>query len=213
MANLFEISAETLDIPALAASLTDRTAGAFTSFEGWVRDHNDGRQVGALDYEVFAPLALAEGAAILAEARRRCGLNAIRAVHHQGGLRIGDCAVWVGVVSAHRDEAFRACRYVIDEVKHRLPIWKKEHYRDGTAEWVNCQHPGTGHEDHSHGDGHSHGKPAIAEADFYARQIRLPEVGAEGQAKLRAAKVLIVGAGGPGWPAVLWLAAAGGRRT
>ena len=211
MADLFEISAEPIDIPELAASLTDRTAGAFASFEGWVRDHNDGRQVDALDYEVFAPLALTEGAAILEEARRKYGVTAIRAVHRQGALRIGDCAVWVGVISSHRDEAFRACRYVIDEVKHRLPIWKKEHYRDGTAEWVNCQHLGTGHEDHAHGDGHSHGhtKPAITEADFYARQIRLPEVGTEGQAKLKAAKVLIVGAGGLGCPAGLMLAAAG----
>jgi molybdopterin/thiamine biosynthesis adenylyltransferase/molybdopterin synthase catalytic subunit/rhodanese-related sulfurtransferase len=211
MADRFEISTDALDIPALSASLTDETAGAFTSFEGWVRDHNDGRQVDGLDYEVFAPLALTEGAAILEEARRKFNVNAIRAVHRHGMLRIGDCAVWVGVVSAHRDEAFRACRYVIDEVKHRLPIWKKEHYSDGAAEWVNCQHPGAAHTDHSHGDGHSHGHgaPAFAEADFYARQIRLPEVGTEGQAKLKAAKVLIVGAGGLGSPAGLMLAAAG----
>src|ERR1700760_3037151 len=203
MADLFEISAEPLNIPEFAASLTDRTAGAFTSFEGWVRDHNDGRQVDALDYEVFAPLAVAEGKAILEEARQKYGVTAIRAVHRQGELRIGDCAVWVGVISSHRDEAFRACRYVIDEVKHRLPIWKKEHYRDGTAEWVNCQHPGAGH---SHGQA----KPAITEADFYARQIRLPEVGAEGQAKLKAAKVLIVGAGGAGRPAGVVVGAGGG---
>ncbi len=209
MNNLFEISAEPLDIPGLSASLTDRTAGAFTSFEGWVRDHNDGRQVDGLDYEVFAPLALTEGAAILEEARQKFKVTGIRAVHRHGMLAIGDCAVWVGVVSAHRDEAFRACRYVIDEVKHRLPIWKKEHYRDGSAEWVNCQHPGAGHEDHSHGDGRSHGALPFAEADFYARQTRLPEVGAEGQAKLKAAKVLIVGAGGLGSPAGLMLAAAG----
>jgi adenylyltransferase/sulfurtransferase len=209
--DLFEISGETLDIAALAASLTDRTAGAFASFEGWVRDHNDGRQVDGLDYEIFSPLALTEGAKILKEARQKYQIVAIRAVHRHGMLRIGDCAVWVGVVSAHRDEAFRACRYVIDEVKHRLPIWKKEHYRDGPAEWVNCQHPGAAHADHSHGDGHSHGHPvpAFAEADMYARQIRLPEVGVAGQAKLKAAKVLIVGAGGLGSPAGLMLAAAG----
>ena len=207
----FEISGETLDIPALAASLNDRTAGALASFEGWVRDHNDGRQVDGLDYEIFAPLALAEGAAILEEARQKFKVNAIRAVHRHGMLAIGDCAVWVGAVSAHRDEAFRACRYVIDEVKHRLPIWKKEHYRDGTAEWVNCQHPGGAHTDHAHGDGHSHRHAASVfdEADMYARQVRLPEVGIAGQAKLKAARVLIVGAGGLGSPAGLMLAAAG----
>ena len=99
MDTVFEISAEPLDIAALSASLTDRTAGAFTSFEGWVRDHNDGRQVDGLDYEVFAPLALAEGAAILDEARRKFKVTGIRAVHRHGMLKIGDCAVWVGVVS------------------------------------------------------------------------------------------------------------------
>jgi adenylyltransferase/sulfurtransferase len=206
----FEISGERLDIAALAASLTDRTAGALTSFEGWVRDHNDGRQVDGLDYEIFAPLAMTEGVKILEEARAKYAVKAIRAVHRHGVLRIGDCAVWVGVVSAHRDEAFRACRYVIDEIKHRLPIWKKEHYRDGTAEWVNCQHLGTDHADHAHGDGHSHRHaPAIDEVEFYSRQVRLPEIGTEGQAKLKAAKVLIVGAGGLGSPAALMLAAAG----
>lgn len=205
----FEISGDTLDIAALGKSLTDRSSGAFASFEGWVRDHNDGRQVDGLDYEIFAPLALAEGEKILEEARAKFAVNAIRAVHRHGMLAIGDPAVWVGVVSAHRDEAFRACRYVIDEVKHRLPIWKKEHYRDGSAEWVNCQHPGVGHADHAHGDGHLHHAPEIKEADFYARQIRLPEVGVAGQAKLKAAKILIVGAGGLGSPAALMLAAAG----
>jgi adenylyltransferase/sulfurtransferase len=205
----FELSGDTLDIAALVRSLTDRASGAFASFEGWVRDHNDGRQVDGLDYEIFAPLAIAEGEKILDEARAKYTVNAIRAVHRHGMLGIGDAAVWVGVVSAHRDEAFRACRYVIDEIKHRLPIWKKEHYRDGNAEWVNCQHPGAGHADHAHGDGHSHRAPPIEEAEFYARQVRLAEIGVEGQAKLKAAKVLIVGAGGLGSPAALMLAAAG----
>src|ERR1700761_3544373 len=104
----FEISGDRPDIAALGRSLTDRASGAFASFEGWVRDHNDGRQVDGLDYEVFKPLAQSEGDAILEEARQKYQVNAIRAVHRHGMLRIGDCAVWVGVVSAHRDEAFRA---------------------------------------------------------------------------------------------------------
>ncbi len=205
-AHRFDISSAPLDTAALAASLADSTAGALATFEGWVRNHNDGRQVDGLDYEVFAPLAQSEGDTILAEAVDKFQVTAIRAVHRHGMLAIGDPAVWVGVISPHRDEAFGACRYVIDEIKHRLPIWKKEHYRDGTAEWVNCQHPGPDHHAHHH---HHDAAPAFAEADFYARQMRLPEIGADGQAKLKAAKVLIVGAGGLGSPAALMLAAAG----
>jgi len=60
-------------------------------------------------------------------------------VHRIGVLAVGELAVWVGVSAAHRDEAFRACRYIIDEVKHRLPIWKKEHYLNGDSGWVNCE--------------------------------------------------------------------------
>ena len=62
-----------------------------------------------------------------------------RCVHRTGMLDIGDCAVWVGVSSPHRDEAFRACRYIIDQIKVRLPIWKKEYYEDGHSGWVNCE--------------------------------------------------------------------------
>src|SRR4051795_7968750 len=100
----FEISGTKLDVPALAASLADRMSGGFASFEGWVRDHNDGRAVDGLDYEVFEPLALSEGEVILREAVERFGVQGIRAVHRHGPLAIGDCAVWVGVVAAHRDE-------------------------------------------------------------------------------------------------------------
>jgi adenylyltransferase/sulfurtransferase len=202
----FDLSGDTLDIPALSASLADRASGALTSFEGRVRDHNDGRQVEGLDYEVFEDLALSEGAAILEEARIKFGVNGVRAVHRHGRLALGDCAVWVGVISAHRDAAFRACRYVIDEIKHRLPIWKKEHYIDGAAEWVNCRHSGPAHH-----HAHEASSPAahFDESALYARQMRLPEIGAAGQAKLKAARVLIVGAGGLGAPASLMLAAAG----
>ena len=85
-------------------------------------------------------------------------------MHRVGDLQLGDVAVWVGVSSPHRDEAFKACRFIIDEVKHRVPIWKKEHYANGDSGWVNCErcaadahahdlkaHDHAGHDHHGHG--------------------------------------------------------------
>lgn len=122
----------------LAATLDHPQAGAVATFEGRVRNHNEGRAVDALEYEAFAALAEAEGTRILAEARARFDLLAAEAVHRVGHLRIGDLAVWVGVAAAHRGPAFDACRYIIDELKSRVPIWKKEHYTGGASAWINC---------------------------------------------------------------------------
>lgn len=134
----FHLSATALDPGILQRQLIDAHAGACVTFEGWVRDHNDGRAVRALDYEAFAELAEKEGARILAEAHACFAVRAIVCVHRVGALAIGDLAVWVGVSAAHRGAAFDACRYVIDEAKARVPIWKKEHYVDGASEWINC---------------------------------------------------------------------------
>jgi len=117
----------------------DLGAGGYVSFEGWVRDHNDGLEVTRLEYEAFQELGLKEGERILAEALRRFPLKHALCIHRLGPLELSDMAVWVGVSSAHRGEAFDACRFIIDEVKHRLPIWKKEHYRSGDSGWVNCE--------------------------------------------------------------------------
>lgn len=109
------------------------------TFEGWVRNQNDGRPVTALEYEAFGELAEREGAKVLAEAREKFPVVVAVCVHRTGRLEIGGLAVWVGVSAAHRAAAFDACRYIIDEVKARVPVWKKEHYADGgPAEWVNC---------------------------------------------------------------------------
>ena len=124
---------------ALRRQLGDAGAGAYASFEGWIRNENEGREVLRLEYEAYEPLCLREGGRIIEEARRRWRIVHAACVHRSGVLQIGECAVWVGVSAAHRDEAFEACRYIIDQVKVRLPIWKKEFYRDGDSGWVNCE--------------------------------------------------------------------------
>ncbi len=134
----FAIRDAALDLKALEGRLPDAAAGARVTFEGWVRNHNEGEAVNGLEYEAHAPIAVAEGEKILAEAVERFDVLAVHCEHRVGRLEIGACAVWVGVSAAHRGAAFDACRYVIDEVKARVPIWKKEHYADGATGWVNC---------------------------------------------------------------------------
>jgi molybdopterin synthase catalytic subunit len=136
---VIQISTSPIDTHELQASLADPAAGGYCAFEGWVRNHNEGHTVERLEYEAYEPLAIAEGEKVLAEARERFGILGARCVHRVGMLELGDCAVWIGVASKHRDEAFKACRYIIDEIKVRLPIWKKEHYTDGHSGWVNCE--------------------------------------------------------------------------
>jgi molybdopterin synthase catalytic subunit len=135
----FRFTPLTIDPDAARRELQDFGCGGFVSFEGWVRDHNEGQEVTRLEYEAFQELAIKEGERIIAEALRRFPVAHALCIHRLGTLDLGGIAVWVGVSSAHRAEAFDACRYIIDEVKHRLPIWKKEHYRGGNSGWVNCE--------------------------------------------------------------------------
>jgi molybdopterin synthase catalytic subunit len=132
----FSLSESPIDIGALNQTLRANEAGAFTSFEGWVRNHNDGRAVDGLRYEAYVALAENEGEKILQEAMQRFACIDAHCVHRIGELAIGDCAVWVGVSAAHRDAAFAACRWIIDEVKSRVAIWKHEHYEDGDKQWL-----------------------------------------------------------------------------
>jgi len=232
--NRFRFSHEPIDEPALRAELADPTCGGYCAFEGLVRNHNEGMQVRHLEYEAFEPLAIKEGERILAEAISRFEVDHASCVHRVGDLAIGDMAVWVGVSARHRDEAFRACRYIIDEVKHRVPIWKKEHYVNGDSGWVNCERCAapsahTDAEPHAHEhdhasahrpDSHVHGEAKarssskhahghVSLVSDYSRQIALKEVGAAGQAKLRSSRVLVVGCGGLGVPVISYLAGAG----
>lgn len=132
----FRIAQSAIDAAGLHARLQHPRAGACAVFEGRVRNHNDGRAVDGLRYEAYVALAQTEGAAILAEAMQRFEVLALACEHRVGDLAIGDLAVWVGVASAHRGAAFDACRWVIDEVKARVPIWKHERYAEGDAGWL-----------------------------------------------------------------------------
>jgi molybdopterin synthase catalytic subunit len=140
---MFRFSAESLNVNGLRQSLVNPKSGAVVAFEGLVRNHNDGREVLALSYEGHESLALKEAAKIIDEAKRCFEIYDVVCVHRLGDLAVGDLAVWVGVSAAHRGAAFGACQYVIDEVKARVPIWKKETYTDGSSGWVNCQNCGT----------------------------------------------------------------------
>ena len=135
---VFTISSNPIDIAAFYRSLADPRAGACVTFEGWVRNRNEGEPVRSLEYEAYVPLAETEGARILAEARAKFAVVGCVAVHRVGHLQLGELAVWVGVTTEHRSAAFEACRYIIDEAKARLPISKKEHYAGGATAWINC---------------------------------------------------------------------------
>jgi molybdopterin synthase catalytic subunit len=132
----FRLSPAAIDGSALRAELQSPAAGGYASFEGWVREQHLGRAVHRLDYQAYEALALSEGEKIMEEARQRFELIDLRCEHRTGTLELGEVAVWIGVAAAHRDAAFAACRYVIDEIKRRVPIWKREHYVDGDSGWI-----------------------------------------------------------------------------
>jgi molybdopterin synthase catalytic subunit len=149
----FRFALQPIDTDAARRELLDVGAGGYVSFEGWVRNFNEGLEVVHLEYEAFEVLAVREGERVVAEAARRFPIKHALCIHRIGDLPLADMAVWVGVSSAHRGEAFDACRYIIDEIKHRLPIWKKEHYRDGASGWVNCEQcAAAAHHSHVHAD-------------------------------------------------------------
>lgn len=131
-----------IDLAGLLAGGHHPAAGAVVLFSGEVRESNRGKRVAFLEYEAHVPLAEKMVAEILAEARERWNLTVAIAQHRIGRVEIGETAVVVITASAHRSEAYIANRHIIDRIKHEAPIWKCEHYPDGTKEWgnnCNCQ--------------------------------------------------------------------------
>ena len=132
----FTLSDTTIDVDALRRTLLDERAGAYVAFEGRVRNINEGAEVITLEYEAYAAMAEKEGLKVLEEASEKFDLIDAGAVHRIGKLLPGDLAVWVGVLSRHRDAAYAASRFIIDELKSRVPIWKNEQYADNSSEWI-----------------------------------------------------------------------------
>ena len=136
---MFLLSEQPLAIREHVNQLSNPRAGACVTFEGWVRNHNEGRKVLWLEYEAYKQMAVDEGRKILEQALQKFDVLKVISVHRTGKLNIGDIAVWVGVNACHRKPAFEACEMIINEIKLRVPIWKKEHYADGDADWVLCK--------------------------------------------------------------------------
>ena len=133
---MFRIGGAPIDPRELEAGLADPAYGGVVTFLGVVRDRaDDGRRVDGLHYESYEPMALAEFAAIAAEAHERFGTERLAIAHRVGDLQVGEIAVAVVAAARHRGTAFDACRYAIDELKRRAPIWKKERYADGEQAW------------------------------------------------------------------------------
>lgn len=139
----FFLSPTALEQLNLKQDLVTDTAGALSCFEGIVRNVNDGRQVTALEYEAYTDLCEVEMRTIFQEVKNKFNVINVNCFHRTGRLSIGEMAVFVGVTSGHRDDAFLACRYVIDQLKDRLPIWKKEYYASGDSGWLNTQKIGS----------------------------------------------------------------------
>jgi molybdopterin synthase catalytic subunit len=135
--SLFAIVKDPIDPRALEAAVATQTCGGVATFLGVVRETaHDGREVNGLAYEAHEAMALAEFAAIAHEMSERYPDVRVGIVHRIGELGVGEIAVAVCAAAPHRAQAFDGCRYAIDQLKARAPIWKKEHYTDGTGEWV-----------------------------------------------------------------------------
>src|ERR1700722_1360622 len=131
-----EFRDEPLSVDEVRAAVASPAAGAIALFVGTVRDHDQGRGVAALAYSAH-PSGAAELAQVAEKVAGRFQVRALAAVHRVGDLEIGDVAVVVAAAADHRDEAFAACRGVIEDVKSDVPVWKHQRYADGQSEWVN----------------------------------------------------------------------------
>jgi molybdopterin synthase catalytic subunit len=132
---MISVQREDVDIDAVLEAVKSAKSGCIVSFLGTVRDVSEGRSVQRMSIEVYEEMAVKQLSMIRGEAMERFGVHEVAVVHRYGDLEVGDNIVFIGVSAGHREEAFRACRYVIDELKERVPLWKKEYTGDGEV-WL-----------------------------------------------------------------------------
>ncbi|NIP59351.1 MAG: molybdenum cofactor biosynthesis protein MoaE [Gemmatimonadetes bacterium] len=136
-----EVTAEPIEVDRVLSTVAAPEDGAVLLFLGVVRDHNDGRPVTGIDYEAYEEMAREVLDEIVAEASERWGTDRIAVVHRTGTLEVGEVSVAIAVSTPHREEAYEASRWLIERIKERLPIWKREHYVDGERRWVPGRRP------------------------------------------------------------------------
>lgn len=153
---MFRVSSIDIDPSAELAHLRNPRAGALVTFEGWVRNHHEGRDVLHLEYQAYEALCVNEAESLKAEVLKAHDVLDLACVHRVGHSPIGTMAVWVGATAEHRGSAFDACEHYIDALKVRFPIWKRETYVDGEAEWVRCEACASHADTHGHDHSHSH---------------------------------------------------------
>ena len=206
----FSFARHKIDEAAQRAQLFDPASGGYASFEGWVRNHNEGLAVRHLEYEAFEPLAIKEGERIVAEAIARFGIEHAACVHRIGDLAIGEMAVWVGVSARHRPKLRRLPLHHrrsqtssadLEEGALRERRLRLGELRAVCGAWCSSMRR------HDHAAHHVH-VGALAPPTT-PRQMALKEVGASGQAKLQRSRVLVIGCGGLGVPVISYLAGAG----
>jgi molybdopterin synthase catalytic subunit len=132
---MISVQREDIDVDAVLESVKTAGSGCVVGFLGTVRDTSEGHSVERMSVEVYEDMAVKQLSTIRDEALEQFGVNGVAVVHRYGDLEVGDGIVYIAVSAGHRDEAFRACRYVIDELKERVPLWKKEYTADGEV-WV-----------------------------------------------------------------------------
>jgi len=126
---------EVIDLEGLRHRVQDQKAGAVLIFCGDIRDHSQNQSVSFLEYEAHESMALKQISNVVKEANKKWQLHKVEVIHRLGKLAVKDCSIAIAVSTSHRNEAYEASRYIIDTIKHTVPIWKKEHFVDGLSKW------------------------------------------------------------------------------